>query len=114
MLKRAGDILDSHKDPRAAIAHGAVALILSNAERWDEALPILERTVAEADPDRIPPENLGQMRFNLARALIATKGDRTRAAQIADAAHADFVRAGPDGEDMRGYLAAWRKKNRLK
>jgi tetratricopeptide (TPR) repeat protein len=113
MLQRAAELLDRHKDPRAAIARGGLALILANAERWSEALPILERIVAEADPDRIPPENLGQMRYHLARALIATHGDRDRAAQITEQAAADFKRAGPDGVELLDGLEHWRKKQKF-
>jgi len=114
MLRRSAEILDAQRDPRAGIARGALALILSNADRWVEALPIMERVVAEADPDRIPPETIGQMRYNLARALVETKGDRSRAAELAKTARADFERAGPDGEDLRKRLDAWEKKHKLR
>jgi len=76
MLRRAAEILDHLKDPRIAIARGALALILANHERWREARPILEDILAAADPDRIPAVNLGQMRYHLAHALYETKGDK--------------------------------------
>ncbi len=114
MLRRSAEILDAQRDPRAGIARGALALILSNADRWAEALPIMERVVAEADPDRIPPETIGQMRYNLARALVETRGDRTRAAELARTARADFERAGPDGEHLLTRLDAFEKKHKLK
>jgi len=113
MLRRSADILDRLKDPRAAIARGATALMLVNAKRWQEALPLLERNVREADPDRIPPVNFGQMHYHLALALIETNGERARAAAHADTARAAFASAGPDGADFIGQVDAWRKKHRL-
>ncbi|HUQ05332.1 MAG TPA: serine/threonine-protein kinase [Kofleriaceae bacterium] len=113
MLRRSADILDRLKDPRAAIARGGLGVILVNAEKWQEALPILERNVREADPDRIPPQNFGQMHYHLAIALIETKGDRARAAKLADTAHEAFVRAGPDGAELIERLDRWRRVNRL-
>ncbi|MBZ0232947.1 MAG: tetratricopeptide repeat protein, partial [Deltaproteobacteria bacterium] len=113
MLRRSADILDRLKDPRAAIARGAMALILVNAKRWHEALPILERNVREADPERIPPVNYGQMHYHLALALVETRGDRARAASHADTAREAFVRVGPDGASFIERLDAWRKQRRL-
>ena len=113
MLRRSIAILERLRDPRVTIARGAIGVILVNGKKWREALPILEKNVADADPDRIPPENYGQMHFHLAIALIETKGDRTRAAKLADQAREAFVRAGPDGLDQLKRLAAWRKKIRL-
>jgi hypothetical protein len=113
MLRRAADSLDRLKDPRAAIARGGLGVILVNAKKWQEALPILERNVREADPDRIPPQNFGQMHYHLAIALVETKGDRARAAKLADDARAAFVRAGPDAAELIERLDHWRKENRL-
>jgi tetratricopeptide (TPR) repeat protein len=113
MLRRAADILDHLKDPRAAIARGAMGVILVNKQRWQEALPILERNVAEADPDRIPPENYGQMHLHLAIALSETGGDKARVKQLLDQAQASFERAGPDGKELIEHLAWWRKKHHV-
>ncbi len=113
MLRRATELLERMGDPRAAIARGGLGIVLVNAKRWSEALPVLERNVAEADPDRIPPDNYGQMHHHLALALVESGGDRARARALADQAEAAYLRAGPDGVDLLERLRAWRKKQRL-
>ena len=99
-------IIGEHGDPRVAIARGARAHILARAGRWAEALPVLEQIVPTLPPDS-EPFNLGLTRWNLARALIATGGDRNRARATALAARADFVRAGAHGTGQVTAIDAW-------
>ena len=112
MLTRAVTILERLHDPRLAVASSALALILSQAGRWAEALPILEAAVASVDPARLSPVSLGQMRLYLAQALVEVKGDRARADELVAATRADLVRAGPDGERLLAEVDAWVKRRR--
>ncbi|HVV88130.1 MAG TPA: tetratricopeptide repeat protein, partial [Kofleriaceae bacterium] len=96
MLADGEAILDASGDPRLVMARGARALVLCRAGRWADALPILEK-IEPALPADTEPINLGLTRWNLARALDETGGDRGRARAMAMLARADFARAGADG-----------------
>jgi len=111
MLQRSRTILERLGDPRAALARGALAMILGNAGRWAEALPVLEANLASADPARIAPMHLAQMRWSLARALDATKGDPVRARALAEQALAGFEQLGDRAVPLRDAVRGWLKKH---
>ena len=85
------------------------ALALKQAEDA-EALPLLERAVAIYDAQAHTSDAALQARFNLARALIATRGDRSRALAEAQTAAAGFRAAGPssaeDLAEVEAFIAA--------
>ncbi|HZN94825.1 MAG TPA: tetratricopeptide repeat protein, partial [Myxococcales bacterium] len=59
-----------------------------------EAIPVLERTLKWFEAEKAPdPEDLGEVRFALARALRDTKRDPERAVALATRARDDFTTA---------------------
>ncbi len=110
-LRRAETILDGLHDPRAEIARGALALILTNAARYREALPLLERALAATDRKNTEPMNLAMMRFNLATALVETRGDRERARALATQALATYRTLGPGVAGNVTRIERWLARN---
>jgi len=77
--------------PLRAVALAAVGRSLVATKRWREATETLERALAIWEP--VAPDGAMQAaaRFDLARALWETAGDRTRARGLAREAHAWFA-----------------------
>jgi tetratricopeptide (TPR) repeat protein len=73
------------------------------------AREVLERASALSNPT-LEPADLANTSFALARALVATGGDRARAADLAQKAEADYAAAG--NERARQAVATWRAKQR--
>ncbi len=74
-----------------------------------EALPILERATAIRDAKETDPVLLGEAHFALARALLASEGDQSRARALAERARAEYG-AAPQGPVTARELAkidAW-------
>ncbi|MBV8756455.1 MAG: protein kinase [Deltaproteobacteria bacterium] len=92
----ARQIMNEAKDPRAAYASTAMAVIEAQHERWADARRHAEEAVefAKHDPDA-DPENTAAVQLVLAKALLKTKGDKARAKELAREAHATLVKLGP-------------------
>jgi tetratricopeptide (TPR) repeat protein len=54
----------------------------------------------------------GNLQFQVARALVASRGDRNRAKELADAAHADLEKYAFE-RPLLDQLEAWRKKTKI-
>jgi hypothetical protein len=81
-----------------------------NLGRPKDALPKLEQALATRE--RVP-QLAGQTprtRFVLARALVATKGDRKRAEKLLATAEEEFRAAGPAYSRWLDQLTAWRSR----
>ncbi|HTJ46083.1 MAG TPA: tetratricopeptide repeat-containing protein kinase family protein [Kofleriaceae bacterium] len=82
--------------------------ILLSLSRPAEAIPHLERALAIRDGKVGDPSDLADAQFALARALIATRGDRVRAFALAHAARSGYENARPERtrvEDVEAWLA---------
>ena len=112
MLTRAAEILDGHRDKRAEIARGAAALMLMQADRFADALPLLERALAAVDERNVEPFNLAMMRWNLARSLDETHGDLARARALALQAEDGFLHS--EHPANAEPVTAWLKKHPAK
>jgi tetratricopeptide (TPR) repeat protein len=87
------------------IGLGKVALSLGQASR---AIELVEAAlaIAERDTDRVPPRQLAEIRFVLARALWAGGGDPARARSLArQALDGQVGRKGPEPTEIRAWLA---------
>jgi tetratricopeptide (TPR) repeat protein len=83
---------------------GAALIELGRAK---EATPELEHALALQQGHLAPPGAIADLKFRLSRALIASGGDRARAAQLADEAHAELVRY-PFEQSQLAEVDAWR------
>ncbi|MGE0548448.1 MAG: protein kinase [Kofleriaceae bacterium] len=90
-LQGLGEVALAGRDPRAAI-------------------PPLERALAIRQRHAGNPEHLAHTRFMLAKALVASNGDRHRARQLAIAARDTYVEAKSDDDvaDIDAWLASSR------
>ena len=75
--------------------------------RTSEAQAELELALRLQAAHPAPPGMVAELRFQLARALVATGGDRARAAQLADDARAELVRYSFEKARL-DELDAWR------
>ncbi|HTM22661.1 MAG TPA: tetratricopeptide repeat protein, partial [Kofleriaceae bacterium] len=80
---------------------------LDELGRPTEAEPLLRRALALREHAPTAPEHLAEIRFELARALWASKHDRPGALRLADQAIAGL----PEGEN-RTMVQAWRAQHR--
>ena len=76
------------------------------ANQPDIAKTHLERALALSSAHPFFPGWVAQIRFNLAKALVASNGDRSRAAQLAKLARADFANL-PERKGELAALDAW-------
>ena len=109
MLEKAIGLLDQLRSPRAIAARAALAIALSYHGRTAEAVPLLEQAVRDA-PAATEPYNLALMRWSLAKALVATKGDRARARALAIAARDQLRPLGAPA--LVDEIDAWLRRRR--
>ena len=74
-----------------------------------KALPILERALALGALHPVFPAWLPRLRYQVARALVETRGDRKRAEALAQAAH-DEVATAAVRKDLLAEIDSWRAK----
>jgi len=110
ILGEARAILDRNHDKRAASVGVAMAIVAINKKRYADARKFAEDVLAHPDPDD-PPQQVAMTKQLLARALVETHGDRTRAHQLALEARQVFVKLGPGGADKVKELDAWLAKH---
>jgi hypothetical protein len=110
-LRLAIEIFDEHAEPRATIVRAALANILLANDREREALPLLEAAVAALDTVNTEPTLIAQINFGLARAVVATRGDRQRARVLAEAAVTYMNKAG--NMEGRQDVLDWIRKAKL-
>jgi hypothetical protein len=79
---------------------------------YDEALAIRERALKLREADVREPIALAETRFDLARALWATKKDRKRAVELAKLARAEYEKAGPAFKKKLPEIERWLRKRR--
>ena len=100
-LRRAIAIADSKLGPsngRTAPVLLELGELLLERGRAREALPLLERSLAQTPRSEGDATELGKRRFALARALWDARGDRRRARQLAEQAREGFVVVGASRE----------------
>jgi hypothetical protein len=78
-----------------------------DAGQATKALPILERALALSSAHPFYPGWVARLRYQSARCLVATHGDRTRAEAAALAAHDELVDV-PVAQDLLKEVDAWR------
>jgi tetratricopeptide (TPR) repeat protein len=110
-LRRAIAILEAHHDPRASVTRAALARTLFRKGRVAEALPLYEAAIADGDQGVTPPKQLAGIAWDLAKALIATRGDRERARKLAQQAADYYLQVNELKE--RAFVLDWIKANRL-
>ena len=92
--------------PRVATSLATLGELALERAEGAEALPLLERAVAIYDAQADDSGDALQARFDLARAIVATHGDRSRALAEAQTAAAGFRAAGASGaEDLAAVEA---------
>jgi serine/threonine protein kinase len=72
--------------------------------------PILERALALQAPVPTAPGVVANLEYQLARALVAIKGDRARARELADKARDELAKY-PFKKPLLDELDAWRAKH---
>jgi tetratricopeptide (TPR) repeat protein len=87
-------------------AEGTALLELGKAR---DAIPILEATVALQSAAPITPGVLANARYQLARALVTTRGDRERAKQLVRSAREELEKY-PFERPLLDELVAWQAK----
>jgi tetratricopeptide (TPR) repeat protein len=105
MLENARDILERHHDRRAMQALGAMLVVADHHDDFAAELRYGEQALASSDADT-PPDQRAGIEWGIARALIATHGDRERARRLATEARARYLKLGP------GYASAAAKVER--
>lgn len=123
MLRELGRIDEARTDQRRALAtaekalgpnHPEVLDIIIGLGRTDiaagaaaRAVPLLERAVAGAAASPGDGSRLADARFELARALVGSGGDHTRAIGLAQEARATWVAAGAGAKRQLAATEAW-------
>ena len=98
-----GGIGRDHPD----LGHPLVTLVdlLLKTGRAGEALPLAERALVLRSKDEAASRELATARFAVAQALVATRGDRSRAIALAREAQAGFPAASPERVTVDRWLA---------
>ena len=109
-VEQAIAIFDQLGSPRATTARAALGLALLHEARAAEAVPLLEAALRGLDPATAEAYNLGLIKWALARALTATKGDRDRARALAREARAVLAPLGDDGATLVADIDAWLRR----
>jgi eukaryotic-like serine/threonine-protein kinase len=91
-------------DPYAADSLMGIGGSLAEQHRPAEGIPFLEQALKKLDGPHASPEGLAQARFELARALWDSHGDRKRARALAEAAVAGYG-AQPEAAQVKEWLA---------
>jgi hypothetical protein len=99
--------------PQTGFAFAEIGQTLLAMHRAKEALPALERAVALLLERKVSDLDLAAPRFALAQALWSTGGDRKRAVELADAAHAAWQEAGGPAHDSASHAHAWLASHRV-
>jgi hypothetical protein len=92
---------------RCLAVEGTALLELDKAQ---DAKPILEQALAIQAPVPAAPGVVANLQYQLARALVATKGDRARARDLADKARDELAKY-PFKKPLLDELDAWRSKH---
>lgn len=105
IIDEARAILDRAHDPRAAIASGVMASMEFEAKKWQEARGHAEEALRH--PEVYTPDNIAELTWDLAQAIVETKGDAKRARELALSARAIYVTLGPAGAAPIKKIDAW-------
>ncbi|MDB4956169.1 MAG: serine/threonine protein kinase with repeat, partial [Myxococcales bacterium] len=108
IIDEAHTILDKLHDPRAAIASGAMAAMEVDAKKWPEARTHAEEALAH--PEVYSPDNIAELTWDLARAIVETKGDAKHARELALSARAMYQKLGPPGVEPIKKIDAWLRR----
>jgi len=87
----------------------ALGIACLGVDRIDEALPPLERAAAICDLKETDPARLGEVHFALARAVLASGQDQSRARALAERGRGEYLRAPPGAVTTRelARIDAW-------
>jgi tetratricopeptide (TPR) repeat protein len=110
MIEEAHSILDSKHDKRANSLYGAMAAIEVMHKRWPDARKHAEAALATIDADT-DPHNRAFMAWLAAQSIAETKGDRTRARELAQSAHDGFAKLGPRLAPTVKAIETWLAKH---
>ncbi|HEV3032242.1 MAG TPA: serine/threonine-protein kinase [Polyangia bacterium] len=89
-------VLEPESDPSAlslTYALRTLGLCHLAADRWDEALVVLERAASIRETSGNTPLRLAEVHFPLARAIDEARGDRARAVALANQARREYEQA---------------------
>jgi tetratricopeptide (TPR) repeat protein len=109
LVGEAKTILDRLHDKRANAALIVEAVILADHKRWPEVRKLLEQSLEHFDADT-DPDQVATAKWTLARALVETHGERSRARKLASEARAGFVVIGPSEASAVADIDAWLAK----
>lgn len=93
MIKTARDILERNHDRRARHASSMLFVIADHHDRFSDMVVYGEQALASFEADTEPGER-AMIEWGLARALVATGGDRVRARQLAGDARQRYLQLG--------------------
>jgi len=110
LVGEAKTILDRLHDKRANTALIVEALLLADHKRWPEVRKLLEQALEHFDADT-DPDYVATAKWNLAKALVETHGERSRARKLASEARAGFVVVGPSEASLVTEIDAWLAKH---
>ena len=106
MIKTARANLERHHDRRASQAAVALLVIADRHERFSDAVIYGEQALASFDADTTPSQR-AVIEWGLARALVATGGDRVRARRLAGEARARYAQLGAGYASNVAALDRW-------
>ncbi len=110
MLGESRDILERHHDKRAKSLNTAMMIVAYTHEKFADVVAYGELALAGLDADN-PKQEVVMIKFDLARALVETHGDRARARQLAREASDMSRTMGPAGLDKAKTVDAWLAKH---
>jgi hypothetical protein len=95
-------------DTVACLAIEGAALV--DLDKPDQAVTVLEHALRLQSGHPAAPGVLANLEYQLARALVASRGDVVRARSLADAAHAELTRFAFE-KPLLAQVDAWRVRH---
>jgi serine/threonine protein kinase/tetratricopeptide (TPR) repeat protein len=99
-------------DPQIAAALTGEAQVYLDDQDFENALPLLERSLKFNEAQPTSPEDGAEVRFALAQAVEGESHDRVRARSLATEAKAGYEKAGPNFRDEADEVTRWLAKHR--
>jgi tetratricopeptide (TPR) repeat protein/predicted Ser/Thr protein kinase len=92
---------------RVAFPLGGMGRAYLGLGQPDRAVPLLERALAIRHAVKGDPIDLAEVNFSMARALVASGGDKKRARALAEEARAAYAAGGEDSRRDLAEVEAW-------
>jgi tetratricopeptide (TPR) repeat protein len=106
MIQTARDILERAHDKRAAHAAAALLVVANRHKRFVDAARFGEQALTSCNADTSPATR-AIIEWNLARALVATRGDRARARVLAGSARRRYLQLGAGEASNVAEIDRW-------